>query len=462
MCSSCDAWEKEIEIEKKTSCVTVTIVKRGTSWDHALTVSMPSRKCQQVLDLDHLRLSQSTWATTQFETDFVDGTEHEYTAYNYVPHQDSGIQFTTNAPTVVPNRTTPMVLDQEYTEDEQITVSAALKTKVQELQWHILCWAKCALKNGQANEIRQIMNLQEKISKGISDIALQSHVLGIEGCNIHNIDPPASMMGTEPLPSNALFSSLNDFEPPDHDIDVDNEESSDKVNVPTVLTVAVTFPPLAEHPTMASLSNTDTHMCAENIIIPLPSTVSQCAVQLRSHELALREHQTNALLKLLCEIIAEKSMLYSHTLCGAGQQLIKTRSRDQINMLNKKRSDLVFKELSKADIKSNTYVVNPNQPGSTTLNLSWIWHVGQDDESALAALQEMFNDHIIKLDNHWEELLLVKYKMKWTVRYFKHNHDIWVDWSSGSSPVATAYAQRKATQYLWQAQVAEGEFIKYN
>ncbi|KAF9489747.1 hypothetical protein BDN71DRAFT_1401155, partial [Pleurotus eryngii] len=35
-----------------------------------------------------------------------------------------------------------------------------------------------------------------------------------------------------------------------------------------------------------------------------------------------------------------------------------------------------FKKLSKADIKSNTYVVNPNQPGSTTLNLSWIWHIG--------------------------------------------------------------------------------------
>ncbi|KAF9491575.1 hypothetical protein BDN71DRAFT_1398146, partial [Pleurotus eryngii] len=39
-----------------------------------------------------------------------------------------------------------------------------------------------------------------------------------------------------------------------------------------------------------------------------------------------------------------------------------------------------------------------------------------------------------------EELLLVKYEMEWTVRYFKHNHDIWVDWSSNSSLGATAYA----------------------
>ncbi|KAF9489081.1 hypothetical protein BDN71DRAFT_1402204, partial [Pleurotus eryngii] len=45
------------------------------------------------------------------------------------------------------------------------------------------------------------------------------------------------------------------------------------------------------------------------------------------------------------------------------------------------------------------------------------------------------------LASHWqEELLLVKYEMEWTVRYFKHNHDIWVDWSSDSSPGATAYA----------------------
>ncbi|KAF9490610.1 hypothetical protein BDN71DRAFT_1592744 [Pleurotus eryngii] len=360
--------------------------------------------------------------------------------------------------------------------------------EVQELQWHVLCRAKRALKNGQANEARQIANLREKISKGISDIALQSRVLGIDGSDIRNVDPPASLTGTELLPGDTLFSNLNDFEPPDNDIDVDDEESSDKADVPMVLTAAIASPPLAKHPTTASLSHTSAHLHAENIIIPLPSTVPQCAAQLRSHELGLRERQADVLLKSLREIIAEKSMLYSHTLCGAGRQLIKTRSRDRINTLNKKRSDLVyayarcqhammtlkaddttlrkFKELSKADIKSNTYVVNPNQPGSTTLNLSWIWHVGRDDESAPAALQESNRVLYLKsraLASCWrEELLLVKYEMEWTVRYFKHNHDIWVDQSSNSSPGAKAYAQRKAAQYLRQAQVAEGEFIKYN
>ncbi|KAF9492747.1 hypothetical protein BDN71DRAFT_1591473 [Pleurotus eryngii] len=270
--------------------------------------------------------------------------------------------------------------------------------EVQELQWHVLCRAKCALKNGRADEARQIANLREKISKGISDIALQSRVLGIDGSDIRNVDPLASLTGTEPLPGDALFSNLNDFEPPDNEIDVDDEESSDEANVPTVLTAAVASPLLAKHPMTASPSHTGAHLLAENVIIPLPSTVPQCAAQLRSHELGLRERQADALLKSLCKIIAKKSMLYSHTLRSAGRQLIKTRSRDRINTLNKKRSDLVyayarcrhvmmtlkaddtilhkFKELSKADIKSNTYVVNPNQPGSTTLNLSWIWHVG--------------------------------------------------------------------------------------
>ncbi|KAF9487326.1 hypothetical protein BDN71DRAFT_1594552 [Pleurotus eryngii] len=345
-----------------------------------------------------------------------------------------------------------------------------------------------ALKNGRADEARQITNLQEKISKGISDIALQSRVLGIDGYDIRNVDPPASLTGTEPLPGDALFSNLNDFEPPDNDIDVDDEESSDEANVPTVLTAAVASPPLAEHRTTASPSHTGAHLHAENIIIPLPSTVPQCVAQLRSHELGLRERQADALLKSLHKIIAEKSMLYSHTLRGAGRQLIKMRSRNRINTLNKKRSDLVyayarcrhammtlkaddtilrkFKELSKADIKSNTYVVNPNQPGSTTLNLSWIWHVGRDDELALATLQESNRVLYLKsraLASRWrEELLLVKYEMEWTVRYFKHNHDVWVDRSSDSSPGAKAYVRRKATQYLRQAQVAEGEFIKYN
>ncbi|KAF9491173.1 hypothetical protein BDN71DRAFT_1518968 [Pleurotus eryngii] len=139
--------------------------------------------------------------------------------------------------------------------------------EVQELQWHVLCWAKRALKNGQADEARQIANLQEKISKSISDIALQSR--------------------TEPLPGDALFSNLNDFEPPDNDIDVDDKESSNEADVPTVLTAAIGSPLLAEHPTTASLSHTGAHLHAENIIIPLPSTVPQCAVQLRSHELGL-------------------------------------------------------------------------------------------------------------------------------------------------------------------------------
>ncbi|KAF9489118.1 hypothetical protein BDN71DRAFT_1593642 [Pleurotus eryngii] len=208
--------------------------------------------------------------------------------------------------------------------------------EVQELQWHVLCRAKRALKNGRADEARQITNLQEKISKGISDIALQSRVLGIDGSDIRNVDPLASLTGTEPLPGDALFSSLNEFEPPDNEIDVDDEESSDEADVPTVLTATVASPLLAEHPTTASLSHTGAHLRAENIIIPLPSTVPQCAAQLRSHELGLRECQANVLLKSLREIIAKKSMLYSHTLRSAGRQLIKTRSRDRINTLNKK------------------------------------------------------------------------------------------------------------------------------
>ncbi|KAF9489504.1 hypothetical protein BDN71DRAFT_1499024 [Pleurotus eryngii] len=275
--------------------------------------------------------------------------------------------------------------------------------EVQELQWHILCRAKRALKNGRADEARQITNLQEKISKGISDIALQSRVLGIDGSDIRNVDPPASLTGTEPLPGDALFSNLNDFEPPENDIDVDDEESSDEADVPTVLTATVASPPLAEHPTTASPSHTGAHLHAENIIIPLPSTVPQCAAQLRSHELGLRERQANALLKSLREIIAKNDLVYAYARC---RHALTTLKADD-TILRK------FKELSKADIKSNTYVVNPNQPGSTTLNLSWIWHVGRDDESALAALQESNRVLYLKscaLASRWrEELLLVKH-----------------------------------------------------
>ncbi|KAF9487464.1 hypothetical protein BDN71DRAFT_1513940 [Pleurotus eryngii] len=128
--------------------------------------------------------------------------------------------------------------------------------EVQELQWHVLCQAK-----------------HEKISKSISDIALQSRVLGIDGSDIRNVDPPASMMGTKLLPGNTLFSNLNDSKPPDNDIDVDDKESSDEADVPMVLTAAIGSPALAEHPMTASPSHTGAHLHAENVIIPLPSTL---------------------------------------------------------------------------------------------------------------------------------------------------------------------------------------------
>ena len=119
-----------------------------------------------------------------------------------------------------------------------------------------------------------------------------------------------------------------------------------------------------------------------------------------------------------------------------------------------------YQVLTRQDLKSSTAILDPNQPGSTSLNLSWIWHSGkwllmQDDTIASAeagpspsisskpepsaisnamTLHECrFSTHLhfsiinslVKcvhflrvraLKNRWEEEhILLNYEMQWTV-----------------------------------------------
>ena len=130
----------------------------------------------------------------------------------------------------------------------------------------------------------------------------------------------------------------------------------------------------------------------------MPSTCTDCDPCDRLVELSLRKRQAARHLQCVREAIAEKSFQYSHVIRPAPRKNVKTRARSSIAKLSstisfhamaytKCRTALVrlhadadtlrqFCELKAEDLKSSTALLNPNQPGSTSMRLSWIWQAG--------------------------------------------------------------------------------------
>jgi hypothetical protein len=191
-------------------------------------------------------------------------------------------------------------------------------------------------------------------------------------------------------------------------------------------------------------------------------------------------------------LIAEKSFQYSHVIRVAPRKGVNTRSRAEVKKLNLQisvhcrsytqcRSRLVklradpalfnhLQELTSDDVKASTAVVNPNEPGSTRLKLSWIWQssggqrwglstglslAGNNNAGLRADADAAFNiiecmyiyiyifsilfSHTCPIVRrvHWlraraqlmrwrEQVTLTTYEMQWTVAYFRHMSKKWV------------------------------------
>lgn len=110
-----------------------------------------------------------------------------------------------------------------------------------------------------------------------------------------------------------------------------------------------------------------------------------------THRISLAEQHLNQIRNL----IAEKSFQYSHLIRVAPRKAIATRSRAAVTRLNQQiafhcrmyskcRSRILelgadeetlikLRILSPSDIGASTAIVNPNEPGSSNVKLSWIW-----------------------------------------------------------------------------------------
>ena len=128
----------------------------------------------------------------------------------------------------------------------------------------------------------------------------------------------------------------------------------------------------------------------------LPSSHLQIGHALGKKELALRVKQAARYLAAIREAVAEKSFQYSHVMRKAPSKSVRTRSRASISNLNNRialccrvygraRTALVqlgaddktlntFRILLKEDVKASTAILDPNIAGSSSLQLSWIWH----------------------------------------------------------------------------------------
>lgn len=244
----------------------------------------------------------------------------------------------------------------------------------------------------------------------------------------------------------------------------------------------------------------------EEQLIPLPSNgnVGQAYAPLElSHRIEHADHH----LGQIRDLIAEKSFQYSHVIRVSPRKGVNTQSRAAVKKLNLQisvqcrlytqcRSKLLtlgadptilnrFQALKTEDVKSSTAIVNPNEPGSTRIKLSWIWQTagghrwGLTSGSEAGADRNIFEckfllpscifDHSLFTVRrvHWlraraqlkrwqEQLTLTTYEMQWSVRYFGYMSRKWIipiglaTHSSSESELGTgAIAYRKRKQAAW-------------
>jgi len=140
-----------------------------------------------------------------------------------------------------------------------------------------------------------------------------------------------------------------------------------------------------------------TIMPPESRQLSIPSTWQSTNIAYGAVELELRMSQADKTLQALREAIADKSFQYSHVIRVAPRKGVITRARAAIFKINslityhcrvygRCRAAMVrlgadntilgkYRTLKKEDVKSSTAILNPNEPGSTRVQLSWIWQI---------------------------------------------------------------------------------------
>jgi hypothetical protein len=162
---------------------------------------------------------------------------------------------------------------------------------------------------------------------------------------------------------------------------LDDETEYDDYEEPTVKPATHLTPIERKSIVLPSNGNVETNPSASNL------------------EIQFRKMQAHSQLNRIRDLIADISFQFSHVIRGQIRKNIRTRSQKRVKSLHDElklqariytrcRNHLValdcgqstlrqYRELKKEDLKSSTAILEPNQPGSTSLKLSWIWHSGR-------------------------------------------------------------------------------------
>ena len=162
---------------------------------------------------------------------------------------------------------------------------------------------------------------------------------------------------------------------------------------------------------MVAADNPVTVVHPEMKLVSMPSTWNSVDSHIsRAVELHLRVRQAANTLTSLRDLIAEKSFQYSDVIRVAPSKGVRTRARSTIATLNYRigyhcrvynrcRSAMVklgaekevldnFRILNRQDIRSSSALLNPNEPGSSRLKLSWIWQTADTTSTTSEGLRE--------------------------------------------------------------------------
>lgn len=229
-------------------------------------------------------------------------------------------------------------------------------------------------KEPREDEQKDIQRLRQLLLLQLHDLdVLQQHL------NLPAAGPNVNPMDTDDA---AAFENL------------DENDEVDQILIDTIL--ADQARP-ATHELAGAQPDDDT---PESRLLAIPSNYLTGNHPQRHVELDLRLRQASRCLQALRDAIADKSFQFSHVIRVAPRKGVRTRARATIAKLNHRIAHLArvygrcrraltrldadnttldkYKILLKDHLKSSTALLNPNEPGSTRMQLSWIWQTAGD------------------------------------------------------------------------------------
>ena len=240
---------------------------------------------------------------------------------------------------------------------------------------------------------------------------------------------------------------------------------------------------------------------SEQEILPLPSSVPLHVLEHNRHisqlldcEYQLRDGLANDALEGVREVLSQLAWKFRFSGARRGVKLLQQDLWKYRRIYNHNRSRMIvakgtsvserYPTLTKEDCKTSAVISDPNAPGQSCHALPWFWtQIGSSNDKeymtecvfcfVLSFLSLI--EYLIVYRLHWlrararkhrwqEELLLTKYEMQWTVRFFMYMARLWQTRRDlpSSTPNKRAYAEERISMWNDMGRTADVAFSKVN